>query len=45
MKRWQNTKRKRDLNWAQALTWQMMLPPESQDQKLVKRIKKKLEMA
>lgn len=45
MNQWQSRQRKRDLNWAQVLEWQMMLPPESQDQKLVERIKKKLEMA
>lgn len=40
MKNWRHTQRKRDLNWAQALRWQMMLPPESRNQKLVQRLKK-----
>ena len=43
MKNWRHTQRKRDLNWAQALRWQMMLPPESRNHKLVQRLKKKLE--
>ena len=44
MKNWKHTQRKRAVNWANALSWQMMLPPESRDEKLIRRLRKRLEM-
>lgn len=42
MKNWKSNRRKTEYNWASALAWELMLPPESQNKKRVERLRKKV---
>ena len=43
MKNWNQTRRKTEYNWSAALSWELMLPPESRNKKRIEKLKRKVQ--
>ena len=41
--RWRNQRKKTEYSWASALQWELTLPPEAQDKKRIKKLRRRLE--
>jgi hypothetical protein len=42
VKNWKGNRRKTECNWASALSWELMLPPESRNKKRIERLRKRV---